>query len=87
MTKGKSAALILLAATLAVGLGACGRRGPLEPHPDAPPEQRARQQVENEAERREGQQPGSRPGLAGSRRTLSSPIKTPDRPFILDSLL
>lgn len=81
--KRKPVALLMLAA-LAIGLAACGRKGPLEPHPDAPPEQRARPQADAGAQ---GSQQSSRPALGGSRRTLSTPIKPPDKPFVLDALL
>ncbi len=74
-------AIAILSATLA--LGACGRRGPLEPHPDAPPSQKAQQKAEDENDR----QQTTRPTLGGSRRTLSSPIPPPQKPFILDPLL
>ena len=78
--KARLALLLTVAACLA--LGACGRRGPLEPHPDAPPEQRAKPAADGDAA---AQTP--RPSIGGSRRTLSSPIPPPRRDFILDKIL
>ncbi len=75
--------LTIAVLSVALTLGACGRRGPLEPHPDAPPTQKAQQKAEDEADR----QQAVRPALGGSRRTLSSPIQAPQKPFILDPLL
>lgn len=74
-------ALFLVALTVA--LSGCGRRGPLEPHPDAPPEQRSRPAASAQEESR----PAARPTLGGSRRVLSSPIPPPQQPFVLDALL
>ena len=75
---------VLAAAVMsALVLGGCGRRGPLEPHPDAPPEQRTRAQQAAQ----DGQAQPPRIAVGGSRRTLSSPIAAPDQPFILDPLL
>jgi predicted small lipoprotein YifL len=81
MKRQKSAALFACIVTAALALGACGRRGPLEPHPDAPAEQRAKPAAAEDSAA------SPRPVLAGSRRTLSSPIQPPKQPFILDSLL
>lgn len=70
-------------ALVTVALGACGRRGPLEPHPDAPAEQRARPQASDQ----QGASTTTRTAVTGSRRTLSAPIPPPKQPFILDALL
>ena len=78
----KSRFALLLVAAACLALGACGRRGPLEPHPDAPPEQRAKPAADGDSA---GQPP--RAAIGGSRRTLSSPIPPPRREFILDKIL
>lgn len=63
---------------LALGLGGCGRKGPLEPHPDEP-------KTGASAAVSSGDTRGIK--LGSGQRTTSSPIKAPDRPFILDALL
>ncbi len=63
---------------LAASLSGCGRKGPLEPHPDEP-KTGASSTVSTGGTR------GIK--LGGGKRTTSSPIKAPDRPFILDALL
>ena len=75
----KTAIAFAVMSALALGLGACGRKGPLEPHPDAPPAPKAAEPAEAQS--------ATRPSLGGSRRTLSSPIAPPAKPFILDPLL
>jgi len=64
----------------ALALGGCGRKGPLEPHPDdtsAAPRQRSAITTPEPLEQR------ARP----QRRTLSSPVTPSKEPFILDPLL
>ncbi|MGE3246009.1 MAG: lipoprotein [Beijerinckiaceae bacterium] len=67
-----------LTLALAFAAGGCGRKGPLEPHPA---EQRAAAPDANKDRK------AQKFSIGSSRKTLSSPITPPDRPFILDSLL
>ena len=69
---------VSVAVVMFAGLAACGRKGPLEPHP-----------AEKRAKAPAGASDvGSKKLTIGSRRkTLSSPITVPDRPFVLDRLL
>lgn len=70
---------ILLVTALALAIAGCGRRGPLEPHPDAPAEQKARPSGESST---------PRPSVGGSnRRTLSSPVTAPKQSIFLDAIL
>lgn len=75
---GRRAAAFAIIVVLGLTLGACGRKGPLEPHPDEP-----------RAAPAASQEGGATRGLtlSGGRRTTSSPVRAPDRPFILDGLL
>ena len=71
---------IVIALAPALALGACGRKGPLEPHPDdtsAMPRQRSTITTPEPLEQR------TRP----QRRALSSPVTPSKEPFILDPLL
>jgi predicted small lipoprotein YifL len=83
-----AARVLVLAGGLAVALSACGRRGPLQPPPDA--------SVATSAPAAQGSAPDPDERPAG---TLPSPTPTPtggkrprgfivpDKPFILDPLL
>jgi predicted small lipoprotein YifL len=75
----RRAALLATAGAIVLAVSACGRKGPLEPYPDDPA---ARTSAESNAP----QSPGKFT-LGNSKKTLSSPITPPDRPFILDALL
>ena len=75
----RRAAALAIAAMLALAVSACGRKGPLEPHPDDPAAVKS-------SDSNVPQSPGKFK-LGTSKKTLSSPITPPDRPFILDSLL
>ena len=66
---------ILIAVT--AGLTACGRKGPLEPHPAQP---RTKAAADPDAKTQ-------RLVLGNNRKTATTPIQVPDRPFILDALL
>lgn len=79
---------ILVCLVAALALGACGRRGPLEPPPGAPPEAKASQQPAPKA------QPGGPGSLfrnTGSK--IDEPAGPAERPqkrpstFVLDPLL
>ncbi|MDP4595193.1 MAG: lipoprotein [Beijerinckiaceae bacterium] len=74
----RRAGVLVLASALCLALGACGRKGPLEPHPADP----------NRSKAKTGEGSGSQKLSPGnSRKTLSSPIIPPDRPFVMDALL
>ncbi len=80
------ARLAVVATALAVGLSACGRRGPLEPPPgaaDVAKPDKLSQEAESETPGVKTLTPSITP--AGSRK--SKPITAPDRPFILDKIL
>lgn len=69
-----------IAIVSALALGGCGRKGPLEPHPDdtsAGPRQRSTITTPEPLEQRTRSQ----------RRALSSPVTPSKEPFILDPLL
>lgn len=68
---------IALLIALIAGTSACGRKGPLEPHP-AQPRTKATSDADSNAQRLV---PGN------DRKRTSAPIHVPDRPFILDPLL
>ncbi|WP_230532829.1 LPS translocon maturation chaperone LptM [Microvirga roseola] len=69
----------LVAGLIVLGLAACGRRGALEPPPDAAAPQQAQT---------EGTAQGILPSPVGTPRAKASVGYTvPDRPFILDPLL
>lgn len=72
-------AVLAIAGAIVLAVSACGRKGPLEPHPADPA---ARSSSESNAP----QSPGKFT-LGNSKKTLSSPITPPDRPFVLDALL
>ena len=74
----RRAVMILVACVICAAVAGCGRKGPLEAHPADPNKPRAKT----------GSAPGSEKFTLGSRRkSLSTAIKAPDRPFILDVLL
>lgn len=79
---------ILVCLVAALTLGACGRRGPLEPPPGPQPEAKASQQLEPKSE------PGAPGGLfRNTSSKLDEPATTTERPqkrpstFVLDPLL
>lgn len=74
MTKVFTIALLI---ALTAGLTACGRKGPLEPHP-AQPGTKAAANADGQTQRLV---------LDNERKTASKPVLVPDRPFILDPLL
>ncbi len=73
--------IALVAGLMVLGLSACGRRGALEPPPDA-----AAAQTQEEAV---GQSQGVLPAPVGTPRASSAPQRSmvPNKPFILDPLL
>jgi len=84
------ARIVLLTAVLALALGACGRRGPLEPPPDpSAPKTTAGQQPTQRQGNADVEDADDSltpaPGLTPKKRGRSFTI--PDKPFILDPLL
>jgi predicted small lipoprotein YifL len=75
--------IALVAGLLVLGLSACGRRGALEPPPDA-----AAAQTQEEAVSQNATQ-GALPSPVGTPRASSAPQRSmvPNKPFILDPLL
>lgn len=71
LPRGRAAATLLATALLAAALGGCGRRGPLEPPPDA--------SVPSPT--------GDDGPQAGLRRPRTQPIRPPHDAFVLDPLL
>ncbi len=74
--------LVCGAVALALSLGACGRRGPLEPPPGSLEAQQEAAEERGETLSDVTIQPI---GKGGSRKT--PPIRAPKEPFILDPLL
>lgn len=80
---------LLVSALLVLALGACGRRGPLEPPPDpsATPAQRQQAQAAADAEDDEDQEATTLPSPTPTPRRRSRAYTIPKEPFILDPLL
>ncbi|PSC04972.1 hypothetical protein SLNSH_11030 [Alsobacter soli] len=77
-----------LSAVLLVSLGACGRKGPLEPPPGAvaaKPDPLAQPEDDPNAARTIA--PSISPVASGSQKAKGKPIKAPKEPFILDPIL
>ncbi|MBS7805130.1 lipoprotein [Rhizobiales bacterium TNE-4] len=82
MVRSKAPLLIGSALVLALALGGCGRRGPLEPPPGSLEAQQAAAEEKGETLSNVTIPPV---GKGASRKT--PPIRAPKEPFILDPLL
>lgn len=79
---------LVLGAVLLVSLGACGRKGPLEPPPgavNAKPDPLEQPDADPNAARTIA--PSISPVASGNQKAKGKPITAPKEPFILDPLL